>query len=236
MGALPDLDVVVPAHDEADTIEAVLDELIATLSSWSTPRVIVCEDGSRDGTPDVVRSLAQRLPVVLLSSRERLGYAGALLGGFEQVRSEYALVFDGDGQYDPRDALKLFERRARADVVLGRRAPRQDSALRLLMTASFGTVYQGLFHTPVRDPSCSFALLRRATVTPILRDVRQMPYGFWWELVARAHAAGLVLVEQDVRHRARTNGVSRAFPLRSIPKRSFNQLLGLGRLWIDLHP
>src|SRR5690606_16940116 len=129
------------------------------LSSWANPRVIVCEDGSRDGTPEVVRELARRLPVVLRSSRERLGYALALLGGLEQVRTEHALVLDGDGQYDPRDAVKLFERREQADLVLGRRAPRHDSPLRLLMSASFGATYQSLFHTPVRDPSCSFALL-----------------------------------------------------------------------------
>lgn len=235
MGALPDLDVVVPAHDEAETIEAVLDELIAALSSWSSPRVIVCEDGSSDGTPDVVRRLAQRLPVVLCSSPERLGYAVALLRGLDEVRTEHVLVIDGDGQYDPHGALELFERREHADIVLGRRAPRLDSPLRLLMSASFGVVYQGLFHTPVRDPSCSFALLRRATISGILRDVRRLPYGFWWELVARAHAAGLIVVEQDVRHRARVNGASRAFPLRSIPKRSLGQVVGLGRLWIDLH-
>lgn len=234
MAALVDLDVVVPAHDEADTIEAVLDELIAALSSWANPRVIVCEDGSRDGTPEVVRELAQRLPVVLRSSRARLGYGPALLGGLEQVRTEHALIFDGDGQYDPRDAVKLFERREQADIVLGRRAPRHDPPLRLLMSATFGAAYQGLFHTPVRDPSCSLALLRRATVSPILREVRRMPYGFWWELVARAHAAGLTVVERDVRHRARANGVSRAFPLRSIPRATLGQLRGLGRLWMDL--
>jgi dolichol-phosphate mannosyltransferase len=234
MRARVDLDIVVPAHDEAETIEAVLDELITALSSWANPRVIVCEDGSRDGTPEVVRELAQRLPVVLRSSRERLGYGPALLGGLEQVRTEHALIFDGDGQYDPRDAVALYERREHADIVLGRRAPRRDPPLRLVMSATFGLVYQGLFHTPVRDPSCSFALLRRATVSPILRAVGRMPYGFWWELVARADAAGLTIVEQDVRHRARANGTSRAFPLRSIPRRSLGQLRDLSRLWLDL--
>jgi dolichol-phosphate mannosyltransferase len=234
MGQRPDLDVVVPVHDEASTIEAVLDELCAALSSWANPRVIVCEDGSSDGTPDVVHELTRRLPVLLRSSRERLGYASALLGGLEQVRTDYAIVIDGDGQYDPRDAQKLFERREHADIVLGRRAPRHDTSLRLLMSASFGAIYQGLFRTPVHDPSCSFALLRRRTVSPLLRDIRRLPYGFWWELVARAHAAGLTLVEQDVRHRARVDGASRAFPLRSIPRRSLGQAVGLGRLWMDL--
>lgn len=204
------------------------------LSTWSNPRVIVCEDGSSDGTPDVVHALARTMPVVLRRSRERLGYATALLGGLAQVRTEHAIVIDGDGQYDPRDARKLFERHEQADIVLGRRAPRRDDSLRLLMSASFSAVYQGLFRTPVRDPSCSFALLRLATVSPILRDVRRLPYGFWWELTARAHAAGLGLVEEDVCHRARVDGPSRAFPLRSIPRRSMRQLVGLGRLWIDL--
>lgn len=233
-GVRPTIDVVVPAHDEADTIEATLDELVAALSSWSTPRVIVCEDGSRDATPELVRSLATRLPIVACTSRERLGYAGGLLRGLALVRSEHALVLDGDGQYDPRDAERLFARREQADLVLGRRAPRHDSPLRLTMSASFGAVYQALFHTPVHDPSCSFALLRRASVWPILREVRHLPFGFWWELVARAHAAGLTIVEQDVHHRARAQGGSRAFPLRSIPARSLAQLRGLGRLWLDL--
>jgi dolichol-phosphate mannosyltransferase len=234
MATIPELDVVVPAHDEADTIKAVLTELVGALSSWAKPRVIVCEDGSSDGTPERVGELAGRLPIVLRSSRERLGYARGLLGGLEQAQTEYVLVIDGDGQYDPRDAEKLFARREQADIVLGRRAQRRDSPLRLFMSASFGLLYQGLFHTPVRDPSCSFALLRRASVAPILRDVQRLPYGFWWELVARAHVGGLKVVEQDVRHRARAEGGSRAFPLRSIPKRSLDQVIGLLRLRKDL--
>lgn len=234
MGYLPDLDIVVPVHDEARTIEAVLAELCAMLSAFVNPRVIVCEDGSSDGTADVVHELSRRLPILLRSSRERLGYATALLGGLEQVRTDYAIVIDGDGQYNPRDAQKLFELRENADVVIGRRMPRNDTPLRLLMSASFGGIYQGLFRTPVHDPSCSFALLRRATVWPLLHDIRRLPYGFFWELVARAHHAGLKIEEQNVRHRARVDGVSRAFPLASIPKRSLGQAVGLGRLWMDL--
>lgn len=234
MAVLPDLDVVVPAQNEADTIAAVLHELVAALSSWSNPRVIVCEDGSEDGTPELVRALARELPVVLCSAHNRFGYTGAVLRGLEQVRTEHVLVLDGDGQYDPGDAVKLFERREQADIVLGRRVPRHDSRLRLLMSASFGVLYQSLFRTPVHDPSCSLALVRRASVSPILREVRCMPYGFWWELIARAHVAGLRVSEQDVRHRQRKNGGSRAFPLRSIPKRTLGQLVGLSRLLIDL--
>jgi dolichol-phosphate mannosyltransferase len=230
----PELDVVVPAHDEAAAIAATLEELVAALSSWSTPRVIVCEDGSRDATPEIVRELATRLPIVACSSPERLGYTRGLLRGLELVRSEYALVLDGDGQYDPRDAELLFAHREQADLVLGRRAPRHDSSLRLLMSASFGAVYRGLFRVGHRDPSCSFALLRRASVWPLLHEIRHLPYGFWWELVARAHAKGLAIVEQDVRHRARAGGESRAFPLLAIPRRSFEQLAGLGRLWSEL--
>jgi dolichol-phosphate mannosyltransferase len=233
MTTRPDLDVVMPAHDEADTIEATLDELVGVLSSWARPRVIVCEDGSRDGTPELVRSLAARLPLLLRSSPARLGYAQALLGGLAEVRTSHALVLDGDGQYDPRDAERLFACREQADLVLGRRAPRHDAPLRLAMSAAFGLIYRGMFDPPVRDPSCAFALLRVASLSPLLREVRHLPYGFWWELVARAHAAGLTIVEQDVRHRTRA-GASRAFPLRTIPARSLDQLRGLGRLWLDL--
>ena len=107
-------DVVIPCRDEA----AALPALLAKLPAGFTP--IVVDNGSRDGTADVARSLGARVV-----EEPRPGYGAAVHAGLEAATAGYVAVMDGDGSMDPADLVPMLSdvHEGRADLAVGRRRP-----------------------------------------------------------------------------------------------------------------
>ena len=59
----PELDILLPVHNEAESIESTIREIYESVSAFTTHRFIVCEDGSRDDTKEVLTRLAASLPL-----------------------------------------------------------------------------------------------------------------------------------------------------------------------------
>ena len=120
----PVLSVIVPAFNEVATIEAALQDVRKAPVSMSM-EIVVVDDGSTDGTPDVVRRLVDGgwdgLRLVLHDVNR--GKGAAVRSGFAHARGEIVLVQDADLEYDPRDYPLLLEPllEDRADVVFGNR-------------------------------------------------------------------------------------------------------------------
>ena len=113
----PDVFVVVPAYNEAPRIGPVLEKLLEVAST-----VVVVDDGSRDNTFDVAR----RYPVWLLRHVVNLGQGAAIQTGITFALQKGALfvaTFDADGQHEPRDLLRMYNRLVEegADYALGSR-------------------------------------------------------------------------------------------------------------------
>jgi dolichol-phosphate mannosyltransferase len=225
------LDVVIAAHNEVGSIEALIDEVLLHAAPLVEPRLVICEDGSTDGTPDLLRRLAALRPIALLSSPERRGYAAAMIAGLREARTPWILTLDGDGQCAPEGFALLWSARHRTDIVRGVRRPRQDPSARLLMSKAFGTLHRALFQTSLADPSSPFVLMRRAAVRPLLERLGTLPNGFWWEFAARAQRERLRSVDVVVPHRPRLGGSSRAFPWRAVPAIAVTHAMGLVRVW-----
>ena len=113
----PDVFVVVPAYNEAPRIGPVLEGLLEVART-----VVVVDDGSRDNTSDVAR----RYPVWLLRHVVNLGQGAAIQTGITFALQKGALfvaTFDADGQHEPRDLLRMYNRLVEegADYALGSR-------------------------------------------------------------------------------------------------------------------
>jgi len=224
------IDVVLPAHNEGASIEATLREFYdaVAIQAQIPIRFVVCEDGSTDDTVPVLRSLAEEIPLKLISDPVRKGYSKAVVDGMQATDAEWVAFIDADGQCDPSDFAKLTALRESADIVMGWRNPRSDSWVRKLMSGAFGTVYQMLFDVRVKDPSCPYLLIRRPALLELLDgNVGILKQGFWWEFVARAAALQLRIVETPVRHRVRTSGVTQVYRASKVPRIAAEHLLGL---------
>ncbi|GGA85801.1 glycosyl transferase family 2 [Arenimonas soli] len=168
------LTIVIAAFNEEASLpemhrrlRAVLDGLDADTS------VLYVDDGSRDGTWQVLQSLASDDPrVQLLRLARNFGKELALTAGLDHVDADAALVIDADGQ-DPPELIPQFVARWREgfDVVYGTRTQRDgESWLKRFTAAAFYRVMSRLSHTPIPPDTGDFRLMSR----PVLDALRQL--------------------------------------------------------------
>src|SRR3954452_9130222 len=121
-GQLPDplLSVVMPAYNERDTIEEIIRRVLAVNIRTE---LIVVDDGSKDGTRDILSRLAAELPFQLVLQPANGGKGAALRRGFQEVTGDLVVIQDADLEYSPEEFPELIELicQGRADVVYGSR-------------------------------------------------------------------------------------------------------------------
>jgi glycosyltransferase involved in cell wall biosynthesis len=229
----PDVEVLLPVHNEAESIEGVVREIYDELSRKVNVGFIVCEDGSKDNTQEILRRLAKELPMRLNLSEGRKGYSRAVCEGMQMLESDYLLCLDSDGQCDPKDFWVFWDARNQADVVLGWRTDRADTFTRRAFSRFFYLIYQTVLRTPVHDPSCPYVLIRKAVALRLCGELGAMKQGFWWEFVARVHRRGYTIKELPVHHRSRTAGVTQVYHWRKMPGIFFRHVAAIFRIWAE---
>ena len=116
----PLLSVVMPAFNEAATIEEIIRRVVAVPMRI---QLIVVDDCSTDGTRDILARLAQELKLTLLLQDRNQGKGSALRRGFEAVAGDLVVIQDADLEYSPEEYPELISLicEGRADVVFGSR-------------------------------------------------------------------------------------------------------------------
>ena len=120
--APPSLSLVIPAYNEAEALLKVLPEMIA----YCQPRdwnIILVDDGSTDGTRQVLESYRDCQGLSVLHHKLNRGYGGALKTGIAQAESDYVVTLDADGQHRISDIEVLFQAllESNADLMIGSR-------------------------------------------------------------------------------------------------------------------
>lgn len=228
-----DVEILLPVHNEAESIEATVREIYGELSAKLKVDFIICEDGSKDNTREILSRLAQELPMRLNLSEARKGYSRAVCEGMRMLESEYLLCLDSDGQCDPADFWAFWEARDQADVVLGWRTNRADTFTRRTFSRFFYLIYQAVLRTPVHDPSCPYVLIRKAVASRLAGELGAMKQGFWWEFVARVHRRGFTIKELPVHHRLRSAGVTQVYHWTKMPGIFFRHVAAIFRIWSE---
>jgi dolichol-phosphate mannosyltransferase len=231
--ANPDVEVLLPVHNEAESIEGTVREIYGELSSKVNVGFIICEDGSKDNTQEILRRLAKQLPMRLNLSVGRKGYSRAVCEGMQMLESDYLLCLDSDGQCDPKDFWAFWDARNQADVVLGWRTDRADTFTRRAFSRFFYLIYQTVLRTPVHDPSCPYVLIKKDVAQRLCGELGAMKQGFWWEFVARVHRRGYTIKELPVHHRLRTAGVTQVYHWRKMPAIFFRHVAAIFRIWAE---
>lgn len=232
-----ELAVVMPAHNEAGSIEETVRSLQRELQELGIERdIIVSEDGSTDGTRRILHELEYEGLITAATGENRQGYAGALKKGVEHVNHDYILFVDGDGQYFPSDFSDLWEKRDEADVIIGRRTDRADSFGRRLVSDTFQFVVRRTVDTPaVTDMTSSFRLMSAEVAREVIPELKYMRDSAWTEFGLMAYRKGFEQIEVPVRHRERIGkGDTRIYHVSNLPRIVLRQLKGLYRLRKDI--
>jgi len=196
-------------------------------------KITVAEDGSTDGTKEILRQMSERIPMNLILGEERKGYSKGLVDGLERVDTEFVVFVDSDGQHMAEDFWKLWEPRDKSDIISGWRFNRADAFHRKLMSAVFQWMAKTLFKLPsFHDVTGPYKLMRTEVAKEVAKEFKYMKESFWTEFTIRACRKGFKVAEVPVNHRNRLGeGSTRVYKLSKIPTIALSQFTSLLELW-----
>jgi glycosyltransferase involved in cell wall biosynthesis len=168
--AAPELSVVMPAYGEERGIAGVVSAWMAELDRLGIDyEFLVYDDGSKDRTREVLQQLAAERPRLLVSSHSNRGHGPTILIGYREARGEWVFQTDSDGEMSPVHFEALWNHRRDFDFLVGYREHRQSAPARQLVTAASRLAVKLLFGRSVRDVNSPYRLMRRASLTKMLR-------------------------------------------------------------------
>ena len=212
------LSVILPVYNEAATIEAVVRDIHAKVAKEIPGySFIIAEDGSTDGTQEILARLKTEIPFTLISGARRKGYTQAFKDALALARTEWIFFSDSDGQHDPDDLSLLLAQAGSYDVVSGCKISRKDPWYRLLLSAGYNILIKMFFGLPMKDINSGFKLIRREVVQEILPQVTTMRQCVMSEFILRAYLAGYKITEVSVSHFPREKGTTAIFHPGKLP-------------------
>ena len=198
---MSNVSVVVPLYNEEENVSILQRELTDALTGLDF-EIIFVDDGSWDET---VSRIMPDPRIRVLRFEKNAGQSAAIFAGLQAVRSEIAVLIDGDLQNDPADILRLLAEISRgADLVCGYRAQRKDTVVKRLTSRIANFVRSWFTRDGVRDTGCTLKAMRRACIEALV------PFkGMHRFIPALVKGAGYRLVEIPVNHRPRRFGRSK---------------------------
>ncbi len=211
--------VIIPTYNEKENISPMVSAVMSLPGAF---HLLIVDDGSPDGTADIVKSLQLQYPDALhLQQRSgKLGLGTAYIHGFKwALQRDYQYIFemDADFRHDPKDLLRLHDACATggADVAIGSRYVKggkvQNWPKDRIFISKGGALYTRLITwMPVKDPTAGFVCYARHVLAALpLDDVRFVGYAFQIEMKYRAWRKGFKLKEVPIRFTDRIAGASK---------------------------
>jgi glycosyltransferase involved in cell wall biosynthesis len=200
------LSVVIPCYNEADTVEEVLDRVE---SVGLADEIVIVDDGSTDGTRDVLARLeAEARPNVrILYHEQNKGKGAALVTGFEEATGDVFLIQDADLEYDPRDYPDLLRpiQEGVSKVVYGSRflgGPRKAMNFwNMVANKSLTLATNVLYNAILSDMETCYKVFRADVVRGL--KIRARGFEFEPEITAKVLKKGIRIYEVPISYNGR---------------------------------
>jgi glycosyltransferase involved in cell wall biosynthesis len=201
------ISIVIPAYNERARLGPTLDRVLGFLheQAWDA-EVIVVDDGSDDGTPEIVRDYSARnASVRLVQNPGNRGKGYSVRNGVLNAQGTVVLFTDADLSSPIEEAQKLLQTiEAGADVAIGSRwmrselQTRRQSATRQLMGRAFNLLLRVLLRLDFKDTQCGFKAFRRSAAKALFPLQKIEGWGFDAEILFLARRLGLSVAEVPV--------------------------------------
>jgi dolichyl-phosphate beta-glucosyltransferase len=207
MPIAPELSIIVPAFNEEARLSPTLRSYLAYCrGQYSSVELIVVDDGSLDGTSQLVEGLAAEFPELrLIRLAQNQGKGFAVRSGVVNARGSLILFADADGATPISEVSRLEDAvRGGADIAIGSRAL-QESGVRVqarLHRRVIGRVFHRLVETltvrDIKDTQCGFKLFRDSVAHDLFSRMRMRGFSFDVELLMMARQRGYRIAEVPV--------------------------------------
>jgi glycosyltransferase involved in cell wall biosynthesis len=230
-GPATGLSIFFPAYNDSGTIASLVITALRTARTLTPDHeVIVVNDGSKDGTAEILEELAGLYPQVRVIHHEtNRGYGGALRTGFATATRELVFYTDGDAQYDPAEMAVLWRRfDDTVDLVNGYKISRSDPLHRIIIGRVYHHTVKLLFGLKVRDVDCDFRMMRRSIFERV--HLEKNSGVICLEMMKKITDGGFRIAEVPVHHYHRAYGKSQFFNF----GRLYRTAIDVMKLWYAL--
>ena len=204
---MPRISIVIPCYNEAETLEALIDAVLA--SPVPDKEIVVVDDASTDGTDKVLSSAIEPRVAKVIRHEIKRGKGAALRTGFAAATGDRVHVQDADLEYDPRDYPRLLQPilENRADVVYGSRFSGGESHRVLYfwhwVTNKMLTLLSNMLtDLNLTDMETCYKAFRREILEQI--RIEEDRFGFEPELTAKVAKLGCRIYEVGISYSGRT--------------------------------
>ncbi len=164
--------VVIPAYNEQDNIEDVVNEWYEVLNlAGKDSRLVIVDDGSKDNTYGILQELAKSRPQLMPITKPNSGHGATILYAYNfavQSGADFVFQTDSDGQTRPAEFVEFWRQRHEYDMIIGHRNKRQDGLSRIFVTKVLKLVVRICFGTTITDANTPFRLMKTGVLKEIL--------------------------------------------------------------------
>lgn len=206
------LSVIIPVYNEFQTITDIVERVVAVPFE---KEIILVDDGSSDGSADVVESLVSG-QIKAFHHKINRGKGAAILTGFEAAAGEVFVVQDADLEYDPRDFTRLIEpiNMGNADVVYGVRPLGSQKPIMRWGNHFVTWVTNLLYGQHLKDMETCYKMMRREIALSL--DLECRGFDVEAEITAKLLRSGFTIHELPISYNARYDN-KKLSPLDGLP-------------------
>ena len=211
--------IIIPTYNEKENIEKIIRKIFSLEKSF---HILIVDDGSPDGTANVVKSLQSEYfaKLHILERVGKLGLGTAYIHGFKwALEKDYQFIFemDADFSHDPNDLIRLYNTNALegGDLSIGSRYVKGVNIvnwpmMRLLMSFFASKYVKIITGMPIHDSTAGFKCYKRVVLETINFDkIKFVGYAFQIEMKFKTWKYGFNIVEVPVIFTDRTEGTSK---------------------------
>jgi|TARA_B100001964_G_scaffold104398_1_gene116626 glycosyltransferase involved in cell wall biosynthesis len=160
------ISVVIPVYNEVESVEQLYKELIKVLSSFDSYQIIFVDDGSSDGSVNVIKKIVKNdKNTKIIQFHRNYGKSAALGEGFKNADGEYIVTMDADLQDDPKEVPNLIAKLEEGfDLVSGWKKDRKDPLSKKIPSKFFNFITRLFTGVKIHDFNCGLKIYRQSVV------------------------------------------------------------------------
>ena len=200
------ISVIIPVFNEVDSIQELHEELTRALLAYKPYEILFIDDGSTDGSVDVINRLSQSDPSInLIKFYRNYGKAAALAEGFKYANGDYIITMDADMQDDPAEIPNLILKLEEGfDLVSGWKKDRKDPISKRVPSKLFNLVTRLFTGVQIHDFNCGLKIYKKSVVKTL-----EIYGGRHRYIPALAGQKKFKVTEIVVHHRPRIHGITK---------------------------